>query len=365
EALRRATAGDGDVRSDVGERGSGPRPGSVVVWRRDPEATQWLVTRWRDGAGQVVPVDDAPWHGSHDFDLSSFVGEPFQARCAAAVELGSGADLEPVWQLPASVADEALDAVHRRIESLGRETPPTLEIDGEAIYREHLATLERIGARLTAAMADGALPEDGSGGDPDPLPPDNVRPFAAAGPTGPTLQKRWTPWLAAAACAVAALGLGLRSGHIQSQLQSAGAEIGAVRLELAETRTQLEAALQPSVVPQAITGAIPMEPTRSLNVAKIEIPLGYDKPRIVVELLPPALSEEFTSSQLQVFEGDSTGTPVIDEPSAYVNNDFIDLPALPKEYTVVYLGVRADGSIAKIYARTLRIRSAEERFTSP
>ncbi|MEO1086300.1 MAG: hypothetical protein AAFY88_18855, partial [Acidobacteriota bacterium] len=146
EALRRATAGDGEIRceTDIEADGPGLRPGAVVAWRQDPEATQWLVTSWRGDTGQIVPVDDAPWHGGHDFDLSGFLGEPLKARCRAAVTVASSSDLEPVWQLPPKVAEETLDAVVRRLESLAEETPPPLEIDGESIYREHLAALERI-----------------------------------------------------------------------------------------------------------------------------------------------------------------------------------------------------------------------------
>ncbi|MEM8993462.1 MAG: hypothetical protein AAGF23_01595 [Acidobacteriota bacterium] len=367
EALRRATAGDGDVRRDVDDERSGLRPGSVVVWRQDPEATQWLVTRWRDGAGQVVPVDDAPWHGSRDFDLSGFVGEPLRARCGAATAVRSSEDLEAVWRLPREVADEALDALASRLESLGRETPAPLEIDGEAIYRQHLAALERLGARLTAAPGLGAPAAGGSRVEPAPAPPDTVRPFAAAGPgipSSPTPRMRRAPWLAAAACAVAALGLGLRTGQLQNQLQVAAVDVAAARLELEAAQTQLRETLEPSVL-KKIDDPITMQTTRGAQVSTIEIPPGHNSPWIAIDLYFPLPIETLTDRRFEVFSVDPAEALIFEEELFQATDRSLQLAAIPREYKVVYRGVRPDGSIANIHTRILRIRPAEERFTSP
>lgn len=208
EALRRATHGARDEAhkqekpQDAGEI----LPADIVTWSGPAgESTEWLVVSWSDDGGRLVPVDDAPLRGSRDLDLSRAAGEPLFARCGQATRVSKEVAFQASWRLPSLEAPRALEAVAACLDALEAEDPPQLEIDGSSVYLEHLEAVEAARTLLQGASTSTL--------------PSNVvslegRRDRAAG----RWRKHWSTLLAAG-FALVALGFGLRTAHLSSQLE--------------------------------------------------------------------------------------------------------------------------------------------------
>lgn len=203
-----AAARQAAVRRELAQRGTEPpRPGDVYVLRETADfPVEWAVLEGGGDAGRLrlVPADANPQAGTSDLSVAAADGGPLTLRCAFATWRPAAdlASAQRVRQLPPSV----VAAARRLCEAVAAgEAEGSLlaqEVDDDPEYEEWLG---EVVAPATATLA--ALPEA------RPWPPPGYRPQ----------RRTWLTaggWLAAAAAAALAVGLLLRIGALEGEVES-------------------------------------------------------------------------------------------------------------------------------------------------
>ncbi|MEM1181921.1 MAG: hypothetical protein AAGM22_26480 [Acidobacteriota bacterium] len=376
EALRRATLGRGEARPDVAPGGGELETASVVTWREDPEAKQWLVLPSGSGRRRLVPVDDAPWRGSRDFDLSVQAGEPLVARCGLALDVLPTPELEILWRLPQDASESAIDAVEARIAELQGTAPPMVEIDGESVYQRHLEAIRDVRTRLEAAHgAPSAGDENGGGSFNGAEPVDdgaahaespengNVLPFAS--PRAESAEKddagltssrhpAWVTWLSAAACAALALGLGFQSHHLGTLID--------------ESKEQLEVAevtVEASKVRPIVERAPPIYMGTTRSSGRFEHETFVDDPDLGIGFsfqIPP--QSEHTDLRLEIID-DASGRSLRELAVTENSSVEFNVVATMAPFTAFLNVNKNDGAMVEIYTEKVRIIPSGDVFDMP
>ncbi len=139
-----------------------PRPGEVFLSRRTADfPVEWLIIEADgDGGARVVPVDEHPYAGSRDLELSPVsLGGAGVVRCDLDAELDASV-LEPELRT-ATLTETELDRVRRKCRAIAGETlePSLLEevVDGDPEYhRWRAGTLRPALDALTGRIRDTA-----------------------------------------------------------------------------------------------------------------------------------------------------------------------------------------------------------------